>query len=238
MKFFLLFDSTPLTSAVPLKALTSQGMRLDVACRMLRACVLGPDGRPSGHSVSAWFSGGGREAPARLVDIDGRVLDARVAAGCFRSELVLARHLKGIIAGIARGTGENVRGGIKLQVLDGGTSAPDAFIDSIKREKHEAGKEIVLLHEHGIPILDGSRPGILAWKQVQGENAVIVVGNHQGFPAHVEKELLSISDHIFAIGVGTHQDSAGQVSYLGSQVIAFIQMFHTQALRLTGDKRA
>jgi tRNA pseudouridine-54 N-methylase len=228
MRFFLLFDSTPLTPAAPLKALTSQGMRLDVACRMLRACVLGPGGSPSRHSVSAWFSAGAREAPAIALHIDGRALDATVAAEHFRSELVLARHLKMTAAGIARGTGGDGCVGIKLQVLDESTSVPDAFLDSIKREKHEGGKKIVLLLEQGTPILDVSHPGMLAWKKVLDDSTTIVIGNHQGFPARVEEVLLSISDRVFSIGAGVPRDSAGGVSYLGSHVVTFVQMFNAR----------
>ncbi len=165
--------------------------------------------------------------PAVVLDIDGRALDARVAADYFRSELVLARHLKVTVAGVVRGTGMDVSACIKIQVLDGDTIVPDAFLESIKREKHEAGKQIVLLLEQGTPILDTSRPGILAWKEVQGDNAAIVVGNHQGFPARVEEALLSISDHVFSIGVSTPRDALGAISYLGSHVITFVQMFNS-----------
>jgi tRNA pseudouridine-54 N-methylase len=157
--------------------------------------------------------------------IDGRAIDARVAADHFRSELVLARHLKATAAGIARGTGVDGGAGVKLQLLDGATSLPDAFLESIKREKHEAGKKIVLLLEKGTPILDDSHPGMLAWNDVLDDTAAIAIGNHHGFPASVEEVLLSISDHVFSIGVDAPRDATGEVSYLGSHVITFVQMF-------------
>ncbi|MBN2151315.1 MAG: hypothetical protein JW839_07720, partial [Candidatus Lokiarchaeota archaeon] len=143
MRFFLLFDTIPLTPAIPLKALTSQGRRLDVACRMLRACVLGPDGRPSGDSASGWFSGAGRGAPAVAVHVDGRALVAEAAIDFFRSELVLARHLKNM----AGGGGDGGCSGITLQALDDDACVADAFLESIKREKKEGANRVVVLHE-------------------------------------------------------------------------------------------
>ncbi len=197
-----------------------------MACRMLRACVLGPNGSPSGHSASAWFSGGGSDSPAVAVHVDGRVLGATPSLDRFRSELVLAMYLKDAVAGIAHGKGENDRIGITLQVLDGATSVADTFLESINREKNEAGKKIVLLHEHGTPILDISNPGSLVWDALHDDDATIVVGNHRGFPARVEEELLSTSDHIVSIGVTEPREAAAQVSYLGSHVIQFLQMFN------------
>nr|MDO8085062.1 hypothetical protein [Candidatus Sigynarchaeum springense] len=226
MRYYLLFDSTHLSPAVPLKALTSQGSRLDVACRMLRACVLGPDGKPSGHSASAWFAGSGTNSPAVAIHVDGRVLDASVAVDRFRSELVLAKHLKEIITAAVRGTGEKLAHGITLRLLDTATDAASAFLESIRLEKQHGGNKVVLLLERGTPVLEGSHPGCLELNSLRDEDVAIIVGDHHGFPARVEEELLSISDHVLAIGVGGPRELRGKTAYLGSHVIMFLHLFN------------
>ncbi|MEX2681080.1 MAG: hypothetical protein Q6373_005740 [Candidatus Sigynarchaeota archaeon] len=232
MKFFLLFDTTPLSPEAPLKALTSQGSRLDVACRMIRACVLGPDGNPSGHSVSAWFASGGNQSPAAALHVDGRVVSAPVVLARFHSELVLARYLKELIKSTLRGTGEHNAPGITLQLLDTATDAASAFLESIKLEKELAGRKVVLLLERGTPVLDASHPGILVFKNMQDDGTAIIVGDHHGFPARVEEKLLDICDHVAAINAAGRTDKLRrEISYLGSHAIEFLQLFNHQSIR-------
>ncbi len=164
-----------------------------------------------------------------VLHIDGHALNAHVVADYFRSELVLARYLKAIVAVVASGKGMDIDAGFKLEVLDGATSVPDAFLESIKHEKQVASKKVVLFLEQGKPILDLSRSGMITWKEILGGDDTIVIGNHQGFPANVEEALLSISDHVFSIGISEPRDDAGQVSYLGSHVVTFVQMLNLPA---------
>ncbi|NMC04001.1 MAG: hypothetical protein GYA24_02255 [Candidatus Lokiarchaeota archaeon] len=234
MKFFLLFSSTPLPPSIPLKALTSQGKRLDVACRMLRACTVGPDGCPSGHHVAAWFAGDGKLVRSIELHVDGHALDQPAILARFRSELVLARYLAEIVSGIARENGTKNEDCIHARFLDAGMNAEDSFLEAIRREQVESGTEIILLHENGTPILDFCRPGMLEWKQVQAHGAAIVIGDHNGFPVHVERTLLRTSDRILCItkskrdehGVG----DAKVIPYLGSHVAAFVQMFSIRGM--------
>nr|MDO8111360.1 hypothetical protein [Candidatus Sigynarchaeota archaeon] len=212
VKFFFLFEAIPLTPSVPLKALTSQGRRFDVACRMIRSSLLF-DGIPTHNSVEAWFgSDGGKILPA-ILSIDGHILDDVLLFKKFYSELVLAKFLKQL----AQGSSEVP--GIEINALELSTDVQARFLDRMKLEKLEGRRALVALHETGQAMVATGQEGALLFQDRETRGLSIVIGNHQGIPPAIEADLLQACDHVLCLSTITPEVGSQSISYLGSHVI-------------------
>ena len=81
MHFICFFENTPFNKRISIKALTSQGKRFDVVCRMIKA-ALKFDGTWTRNSIEIWFAGD-REFPRNVVRIviDGAKLAEDILTG-------------------------------------------------------------------------------------------------------------------------------------------------------------
>jgi tRNA pseudouridine-54 N-methylase len=215
---FFYFNDTPLHARVPLKAMTSQGRRFDVACRMIRAALF-RDGKFLPTAVSCWFSGDPAIPPVR-VDLCGQDLETNQEEGRFRSELAVARLLVAAMQD-ATGSGMEARsGGIVVTTFPAGENPVTDFMATIDRARTTEGRITVLLHESGSPLLSMDEDGNVATELDANNPLAIIVGNHKGFPEEIEQKLLDTCDHVACIRISRPGDvEQVPVSYLGSHVI-------------------
>lgn len=223
MHWLFLFEDTPLPPDPPLKALTSLGKRFDVACRMLLAAVQSPADKATCFFRSDADVG---EISTVVLDIDGSTFEE---GGAPRSEIAIARWL-GDAMKHAGGEKKTIPGVLVSTIA--AMPPAHAFMERVSRAK-ESGLEIIVLHENGVPCLEVSkRNGLEATTSISpseeclsrnpGNERLYIVGNHAGFAAEIETELLGMADGVFCLstpGSEREGEKDGTPSYLGSQVI-------------------
>jgi hypothetical protein len=182
------------------------------------------DGRSTGNSIMAWFASANSAArPVKLV-IDGKILPGQVLNEHFFSELALARFLKQVAAANDSSRHEIIPPGIVMQHLDQGIDLPGAFLAAALQEKQVTGRALVLFHESGRPAIAAS-PGMITSSPLQiGSDSSVFIGDHHGFPAAIEQELIRAGDLVLCLGTSIPQPGKEGISYLGSHVIAMLDV--------------
>ena len=215
--FLFLFQDTPFSSNVSLKALTSQGKRFDVACRMMRASLIN-DGKRTGNSMTAVFKEKIDSNSCIVLSIDGENITDENVKMQFGSELITAKYLLSLIKNHKGFTEEET---ITINTVD--VKPETSFLDLVRSIKSN-GSRIALFHESGDFVFKGANRK-LSMENEKNVFEYVIIGNNQGFPPDVLENLLLLVDATFALGRKDIHDSGLLFSYLGSQVITLLNFF-------------
>lgn len=185
---------------------------------MCKSCLIF-DGKPTHDQVKAWFLADGKDHPPLKLTIDGSLLADEFLRESFHSELVIAKLLKNILEK------ESQLPGISIDNLDTTSDLPLAFLEMVKQEKEQSACKVIMLHETGSAALASNEvDSITSYTHFQ-EEITVIIGNHNGFPATIENELLRLCDQVLCLSTRTPLPGIKIMSYLGSHVIDMLHYF-------------
>ena len=190
---------------------------------MCRSCLIF-DGKPTHDQIEAWFPSGGNDNFPLKLKIDGSLITDELLFQYFYSELVLAGLLKNIMRGALQVPG------ISIEELHLEMDLPLGFLEMIKQEKEQAARKVIILHETGRAVLVKTGTDSIASNIFYDDSIDVIVGNHDGFPEHIEKELLETCDHVLCMSAITPVMGLPVISYLGSHVIDMVHYFFSDYL--------
>ncbi|MFX0101691.1 MAG: hypothetical protein ACFFCS_19155 [Candidatus Hodarchaeota archaeon] len=227
IKFLFFFQETPFTPDVPLKALTSQGKRFDVACRIIKSVLSSNDDHPE-TSVECWFAEGKlREKPVHLI-INGDLVPEETRNRHFFSELAIARFLKSEITNHVRNYEEDISCGIKMTFFPVDSTLKEHFINSLETLKSDEYFRMILLEEGGEPIFRSDEKLAISvdWGlHFNFDKLAFIIGDQAGFPDDLGNGWKTACHSRISLGTGgkSIEQETSTVSYLGSQVVQMLR---------------
>ncbi len=146
-------------------------------------------------------------------------LDTRTA---FKSELTIAKTIIETIKEMPpNAISYSPCNGIVIEILHGVEDIGTPFIQDMLRAKEQTGRQIILLHEHGVPALTRS-DGCITWNESVSRESIFVLGDHSGFSPSLDMRVKRIADKVSCISIERGISSKDSKSYLGSHVIELI----------------
>ncbi|MHA1681836.1 MAG: hypothetical protein ACTSUE_12570 [Promethearchaeota archaeon] len=221
LHFLFLFPRTHAGPDIPLKALTSQGKRFDVAARVVRAAIRFNPAH-LGTVIEMWFGGETPKSKPCKVTVNPGELSPTTLEHVFHSELRIARFFKKLFVNEAFN-----EPGMVIEYIREGYSVDDHFLKRVRKMKENGTFEIIMLHEEGSPAfqLSGSVFSATGVFLVDKSNIAIVIGNNEGFSPAIRDELETACDKKLSLQLkGADEESRPSTSYLGSQVISIMSL--------------